>query len=486
MQLKSVAFILMLTAGLYTVGPRPSHAQTTASTKTLTIPYACSIYGDSLEAVRKGLLMYAVAPLSEQQLKLRDGTANEFSITVPLLVDKAHTNLSIMTRIDNMPVLLKLDTGGGAGVFLDKKTARQVALDHPHLVSLAGISGTETATEGIAHSMRVGSLTLRAVDIIVPHHFIDSSSPCILGLPTFSKYRVTLDFTAKLMTLSRGGTPVAAEKNDAHISLPFHNDDGKIFLPCEIAGQLTWSELDTGCPINFLSIGMAKAVAAQIPAQETISASTRLKFGVGNTYNNTSLMLSKRMVPISVDSEDVPGAFGTTSQIGMSTYQDGLSGFSSIQPQAILGVPFLLQYHRVIIDYPNHMLILQGLKHGASRNVYAKLAYPGKPWPGYRWLATGDGYIEVPNKPAAVASITANTNVIQATSTVVGGSTVIFNGIKYECPVGSILTINPDGKAVITPYAGTNATQKMGVTVIPSAAPSVSASQSSSSGTITH
>lgn len=456
MQLIPLAFALTLIAGLCAAGPRLCHAQTTTFTKPPAIPYAFSIYGDSLEAVRKGLLAYAVAPLPEQQLKLRDGTPNEFSMTVRLLVNKAHTNLSIMTQIDNTPVLLSLDTGSGAGVLLDKKTAKQITIDHPHLVGLAGASGTETATEGIAHSMTIGSLTLRAVDIAVPSHFIDPLAPCILGLPTFSKYRVTLDFAANTMTLSRGGSPIAAQKNDAYISLPFRNDDGKIFLPCEIAGRLTWSELDSGSPLNFLSIRMAKAAAAQIPAQETRSVSTHLGFGVGNTYKTTSLMLLKRMVPISVDSEDTPGVFGTTSQIGMSSYEDDVATSSGIEKEATLGVPFLLQYHRVIIDYPNHMLILQGLRHGAPRNVYAlyaKLPSPGEPWPSYRWQMTGDGYIEVPDKPAAIAPAAPNTSVTQTTSPTLGGPTVIVNGVKYQCPVGSLLRIGEDGKVVITPLA---------------------------------
>lgn len=483
MQLKPFALILMLTAGFCVACPHPNHAQTTAPTKPPVLPDAFSIYGDSLEAARKGLLAYSVAPLSEPQLRLRDRTPQEFSATLPLIINKAQTNLSVMAHIDNTPVLLSLDTGGGAGILLDKKTAKRIFLEHPHLVSLTGVSGMETATEGIAHNLTLGSLTLRAVDTAVPHHFVDLDAPCILGTPMLSRYRLTLDLTARTMTLSRGGAPEAAENNEASIALPFRSDYGKIYLPCYIAGRLTWSQVDSGSPLNFLSLRTAKAAAAQISAQETKSVTTHLKAGLGDTYKTTSVVLLKRLVPISLDSEDTPRAFGTTSQVGMSTYNEDDPTPSGIQSEALLGVPFLLQFHRVIIDYPSHMLTLQGLKHGAPRNLYAKLLSYGKPWPGYRWQATGDGSIEVPDKTAAASAAT-TTNVTQTTTTANGviitmsgplnaatsGSTVIVNGVKYDCPTGSVLTVGADGKAVITPFSSMKT------------APSVSVSQNNIRG----
>ncbi len=330
------------------------------------LPDAFSINGDSLASVRKGLLSYAVRPLPERQLQSLDDTPRGFSVTVPLTIDRDQNGIYIDALIDNKKIRLELDTGGDAGVTLNQPTAAGIALNNSFSATFLGIQGSEPATEGIAHSMTIGALTLRAIDTVVVHGAVSDRNANVLGTPIFANYRVTLDFAANTLTLSRGGATMTAAAGESVLSVPFRqSDDGQIYLAVHICGQSTWACLDTGSGLNFVSLTVAKAAAAQLPPHESVSTSTSEKMGPGGSVKGTKILAFKRPLPILLDL-DKNGTFSTTTQLGASFYEDVINSDPtySFSQGASLGLPFFLQFRRVIIDYPSHMLILQGRVHG--------------------------------------------------------------------------------------------------------------------------
>ena len=366
---------------------------------------AFTLFGDSQDAVRKGLLFYASKPLSEQNLRHIDGTNREFSVTIPLTVDRKRNRLFVTALINDQKVRLTVDTGGGPGVVLDKAAAKRVVLNDPFPARLHGGQGYEPVTEGIGHSMTFGSLTLRAIDTIVRQDAVPGMLST-LGMQVFGHYRITMDFTANTMTLSRGGTPSPARKGEESFSVPFRDDGGFIFVPVRLPNQLTWANLDTGNNVNTLSLSMARTEAAQLSSDETLSHVFYGKFATGDPHKSLTLLYLARPIPVSLNPDGMTTSstmtrFSTTSQIGMSGFDEVYQDFQ-VHPDVSLGTPFLLQFRRVIIDYPNHMLILQGLMHGAPANL-TSLPAPGKPWPGYVWQRSGDGWVEAPDESAPTA-----------------------------------------------------------------------------------
>ena len=118
------------------------------------------------------------------------------------MVDRVHNELSVQAKINNKSVRFVLDTGGGSDFMLDDADAQGVKLTNQSSVKAEGIQGTETEKVGLVRSMTIGGLTLRQVVGTISH-----TTPCsVFGTMAFAKYRITLDFAAHTMTLTRGGT----------------------------------------------------------------------------------------------------------------------------------------------------------------------------------------------------------------------------------------------------------------------------------------
>lgn len=429
---------------------------------------------DIREGIRKGSLFYAVAPLSEQALRRLDGTAHEASFTMPLTVDRVHNRLFVEARINGHRVHLILDTGGGPGVGLDEATARGITLTGKIPIQLSGSQGTEPVTLGLARSLTLGRLTLGGVATTVSRTAPFYSST--LGTEIFKRYRVTLDFAAKTMTLARGGV-VTPPSRSAALLMPFDDRGGYIFVPVRVLDQSGWAVLDSGSDATCVSFQAAKAAATQLSLSDAKTVVITQKIGMGETDKKVTALVLKVPVPISMNTGIENPEFNTTSRIGTSDIDDvlgpGLDAPATMNAQ--LGLPFLLQFQRVTIDYPHHTLILQ---HPA-RNIYVKVPSSptgrDKPWPGYKWLQKGYAWIEVPDgksapSPAPVnassqTATTQTTTVTQKTGTRTttilppandGTVTVIVNGVNfvYPYPLGSGIKIDTDGSVRIVPPPG--------------------------------
>lgn len=443
---------------------------TTQSVPSQPLPTAFSLFGDSQKAIRKGLLFYATGPLSERELERLGVASTPFSVTVPLETDQTNHRLFVSSRIDSHPVRLYLDTGGGPGVVLTKVAAQGIKLYRQFPSLLSGEQGSETVTEGLAHSMTLGNLTLRAIDTVVRAK--QNTIPyCTLGTQVLEHYRITLDLLGKTMTLSRGGMPVAVPNDITSLSVPFRNDKGYLFVPVRVLNQSVWAYLDSGSDANVLSLSMARLAAAQLDPSDSVSHIFGQKIGTGDTHRSFTLMGFVIPVPISLDTgqddsrhshpSNDRSEFSTTSQFGMSTIEDELDQYFSVPIGVQLGLPFFLQFRRVIIDYPNHVLILQQPQHSAPVNFFSRTPGPGKFWPGYQWRRVGDGWVEVPDKnvqdkgtqgsPLSASALSPTT----VTGTTIsqsdhGAITVVDHGIKTVYPPGSTIKVDKNGSIHVT------------------------------------
>ena len=364
-----------------------------------------------------------------------------------------------------------LDTAAGPHVALNEATAYGIKLTDKVPTQVSGSQGTETATEGIAQSLALGKLILRQIITTVNHN---SPPFCngILSTQIFKHYRVTLDFAAQTMTLTRGGI-LAAPLGGAALSLPFDDDDGNIFVPVRVLDQSGWALLDSGSDATSVSFKAAKAAATQVPSSDSKSIAIDQRFGVGDTAKKAKIIVFKVPVPVFLNTGHEDAEFSTTTQIGMSDIDDVLDpdfdGHGNINAQ--LGFPFLLQFQRVIIDYPRHTLILQYPARDTPKAVTGFPATHDRAWPGYKWRQKGYAWIEVPddkNPPSLTVNAppqtttTQTTTVTQTTGTGTttfttlpdGTATVIVNGAKSVYPAGSSIKVDADGSVHVIPSVG--------------------------------
>lgn len=446
--------------------PRPGRSQTSASGDPVAVKQNMMSV-DLVSRIRNGTLFSATAPLSEKNLRYKDGMPTGVSFTVPFTIDRVNNRLFVQAKVNNRRVRLILDTAGGPVIALNAATAKNIGLAGKVPIQIFGGQGTEPGTFGLAKSLEIGGLTLQGIATTV-----GPNGPfynCTLGLSVFERYRVALDFAANTMTLTRGGILVAPPGGTA-LSIPFDDDDGYIFVPVRTLGQAGWALLDSGSDMNSLSFKAAKAAASQIPALDAKTAAVDRKIGAGDTARKFQVIKLKSPVPISMDTTPGDAEFNTTSWLGMSSIDDVLDpGFDAHTGMiALLGMPFFLQFQRVIIDYPSHTLILQYPPH--DTDAHLKIAgfatTRDKPWPGYKWLQRGYAWIEVADVKSASVSparstLSPQTTVTQKTTTTTTSTTistsgdgsveVTINGTKIACPPGSTVQMGADGVVHILP-----------------------------------
>ena len=433
---------------------------------------------DIQEGIRKGTLFYATAPLSERALRHKDKTSAGYSFTLPLTVDRVHNRLSIQALINDRKIRLILDTGGGPGIILNEATARDIKLTSKSPTKIGGVQGYEAANLGLARSLKLGNLTLEQVPTAVIGK--GPSYTSTLGLSAFEHYRVTLDFAANTMTLTRGGVAMPSPGRSS-LSVRFDDDQGYIFIPVRVLGQDGWAVLDSGGDVNCLPFGATKAAAACLPSSDFKTIVTDQKIGLGDTNKKFNAIVLKTSVPISVNTGHDDADFSTTSRVGTSDIDDVLDPMFDTHIAAQLGFPFLVQFQRVIIDYPSHTLILQYPSNNTYIKVPSSPTDQDKPWPGYRWRQVGYAWIEVPdgsNSPVPVSPViyprgtvvinmpvTTSTSAmsVPATRTAMrvivvapvkdGNITVTVDGASsvYSFPVGSTVKVEKGGRVHIMP-----------------------------------
>lgn len=408
------------------------------------------------DGVRDGALFRATSPLTEEALRRRDGTPTESSFTVPLMIDRVQNRLSVQALVNDRTVRLILDTGAMPIVSLNQTIAHGIELTDEVSIQQVGSQGYEPATLGLAKSLTLGKLTLQQIPTSV-----GGSNPfysCTLGLSAFEHYRVILDFATNTMTLTRGGAPVALPKAGASLTVPFEDENGYLFVPVHVLSKEGWAFLDSGADATLLSFEAATAAAAQLPPSDTKIVTSDQKAGAGNTARKFKMIGLKVPVPISMNAAPGDARFNTTSQFGTSDIDDVLDTSFSTHTHiaAQLGFPFLLQFQRVIIDYPSHTLILQYPAHDSFVKVTLAPTNHDKPWPGYKWRQVGYAWIEVPDGKSAHP----------LTSPLAGPQTTVTQATTTTTTSTTTTTKDGTTTTVITKDGTTTATNSKGLRVV--------------------
>ncbi len=418
---------------------------------------AFAIGGDSRAGILDGTLFYAVAPRSEGDLRRADGPP--FTVMVPLSVGPDGL-LRVSIGIAGHAARPILDTGGGPGVVLSRRASRGIPLSGSLPVSLSGVQGKEDATEGIARSMTLGGLTLGGIDTVARKDDagLDNST---LGTQAFERYRVMLDLAQKTLTLARGALPSGAPAGGEALSIPFRDQGGAILVPVHTLGRAFWAQLDSGSDANSLSLSAARLAAAKLPATESFSRVTSRKIGTGDSHRAFTLMGLKVPVPIALNTVREGLDFSTASMIGGSDIDNQVSPALRTPLGALLGMPFLRQFQRVIIDYPHHMLTLQYPEHDATTAAIGGVGLPlgladarvrRRAWAGYRWRQVGNAWVEVPDDAVSRGSTPPPSKPPGASFEAAGSvQTCIVNGIHYTTLNGSSVTIGADGSVLVSP-----------------------------------
>ena len=442
-------------------------------------PSLAPLFDDPHEAIRKGLLFYSVSPRTEKDLAKLDAASVPFSVTTPIEVDRKNSRVYVTADLDGHKVRLIVDTGSGPMVVLNSLADKGVTLQGQFSSVINGIQGEEPVTMGLAHRLTLGPLTLGGVSVAINH------DPALrnertLGTEIFLNYRVTLDFAAKTMTLSRGGGSAATSTFKDSFSVPFRQDAGLIYIPVRVLDRSVWAVIDSGSPGNFMALSLAKSAAAQLPQADSKELTLDGKFGGGDPKNKVNAFTLRVPLPIFLDmpqADALPDSFrfGTASQIGLSFLKETTDEPQGMHAAVMLGLPFFLQFRRVTIDYPNHLLTLEQPEHGADLFGSVGAAGPQMAWPGYEWRRVGDGWLEAPIKKAAppvVTSTTTQTTVTtlekgpatfttttsNGTTTTVAQSvdgtvTVTINGVSktYPAPLGTQVKVDADGTIHVVP-----------------------------------
>ena len=419
-------------------------------------PSLAPLFDNPQEAIRKGLLFYSVSPRTEKDLAKLDAASIPFSVTIPIEVDRKNSRVYVAADLDGHKARLILDTGGGPMVALNALAGKGVALRGKFTDTMNGVQGEEPVTVGLAHRLTLGPLILGGVNVVVDH----DPSPrdnCTVGTEIFLHYRVTLDFAAKTMTLSRGGGSAAASALKDSLSVPFREDAGKLYIPVRALDQSVWAMLDSGSDGNEMALSLAKSAAAQLSESGYKELMLDGKIGSGNSQKKVTALFFKVPFPISLDTpkaDALPDGFrfGTTSQFGVSFLEESIDKLHKIPSTVKLGLSFFLQFRRVTIDYPNHLLILQQPEHGAALYGTVGAAGPQMAWSGYEWRRVGDGWLEAPLKKAVPPVVTSTTTTV--VQSVDGNVTVTVNGVSknYLCPPGSQIKVDADGTVRVVPF----------------------------------
>ncbi len=438
-------------------------------------PSLAPLFDDPHEAIRKGLLFYSVSPRTEKELEGLGETSAPFSVTIPIEVDRTNSRVYVAADLDGHKVRLILDTGGGPMVALNGLAGKELALQGQFADSMNGVQGDEPVTISLAQRLMLGPLMLGGVNVVLDHD-LSPRDDCTLGTEIFLHYRVTLDFAAKTMTLSRGGVSAAAVKDS--LSVPFREDAGKLYIPVRALGRSVWAMLDSGSDGNEMALSLAKSAAAQFPAGGSKELTLDGKIGAGDPKSKVNALVFEVPLPITLDTPQADALpegfkFGTASQFGASFLEESIDKSHKIPATVKLGLPFFLQFRRVTIDYPNHLLTLEQPEHGTALFMAVDAKGPSKVWPGYEWKRVGDGWLEAPIKKAAppvVSSTTTQTAFVktgQGPITIVtpggmkatfiqignGNVTVTVNGVSknYPCPLGSQIKVDADGTVRVVP-----------------------------------
>jgi len=314
------------------------------------------------KSFEKDPAMVATGKLSAKVLQSADdGKSAIISTTFPIERDD-NNFIYVPVKINGTRFKMLYDTGAGDTLSLGESKA-----DHMGLTVLAksiarGVNGKETTKLFKAETLEVGDLQLHSIPLEGTDNKVGPADG-LFGGAIFRDFVVTVDFERNEMTLTRGRKAVAPPPPAGFrvLTVPFRLQDDYIFVPTNIADRSTWCVLDTGASgVSFVSLSLAKQIAAERGKATYQEATMEGRFGVGLSNTKINLLVFFLSVPIGL-MKDGRAAYHIEANptIAASVMDTEVSRAFDFQLGALVGIDYLTSAKRISIDYPHHLLTME-------------------------------------------------------------------------------------------------------------------------------
>jgi len=320
------------------------------------LPESLTIYPDGEPAQTVILTSYNSAdalPAENFDKPAGSGLSYDESAESALPFRIVNVQLLVMVLMNGVEIELVLDSGATAS-YLTAGSAKRLELRELGTGSV--ISAGNDVSEyglGVLDELTLGAVTLTDQLFVVGDSslLLALAAPHLdglLGYDLLAQLPVRLDFTTKLLELlPPGEEPTIAE--------------GAIVLPLELSGRLPVlnGELN-GVPNLRLALDSGAALEMLVLPK----SSNRLMSAAGLSATDGVLMSFAGLggaLPTLMfrDSELRLAGFPTTVGRVFYALGDADGPLSIIDANALLGLPFLLNFSRVTFDYPHQRLILE-------------------------------------------------------------------------------------------------------------------------------
>ena len=314
------------------------------------------------KSFEKDPAMRSTGTLNEKVLQAADeGKAGIISTTFPIERDESNF-IIVPVKINGTRFRLLYDTGAGDGLSLGQSGADHLGLPLIAKSIARGVNGKESAKLFKADTLEVGELQMHSIPLEGTDNKVGPADG-LFGGAIFKEFVVTVDFERNEMTLTRGKKAVApaAPPGFRVLTVPFRLQDDYIFVPTTIADRSTWCILDTGASgISFISLSLAKQIAAERGKATYQEATMEGRFGVGISNTKIKLLVFLLSVPIGL-MKDGRAAYHIEANptIAASVMDTEVSRSFNFQLGALVGIDYLTSAKRISIDYPHHILTME-------------------------------------------------------------------------------------------------------------------------------
>lgn len=274
-------------------------------------------------------------------------------LPVTLPVRFSQREIFVPVTLNGREYLMMLDTGAGITV-VDQPVAEALRLPPGESMNVLGVSGQGQASVTRLASLQIGSVRLKDVQVAVTDLGLirligGSRFGGILGFNALNRFRVTIDYHRRTVTLER---PVGKLPPGKAVTAEFPGATPMLEVEVEDIGKVPML-LDTGATMSILP-----AEAGQ-QWQPYRSASLGLTLGVGGAGNVHPRAARAGFVQLAGETiRGVTLMFSSPASKGAPVQILSEAGFG------LLGNN-LLRHFRLTIDYPMRTVVLQRMPQPA-------------------------------------------------------------------------------------------------------------------------
>jgi predicted aspartyl protease/Flp pilus assembly protein TadD len=252
------------------------------------------------------------------------------------------------------PLRFVLDTGSGMSV-ISQEMAQRLGL---HVVARGGTAraigggGRFDIVYGFLQSLDIGDVRIEKVPVYIRRFFNDKTHvDGYIGLSVISKYLTTVDYGARVLTLSRQRPPATAAAATQGIELPLRTTSAGF-----LSGEVQIESVDK--PLNFIidTGATVSVVSEQLAEREDLLArfaqNIRLQiYGSAGVADNVKVLMLPRV------------SFGSYERKRISAAvldMDSINETAGFEQTGIVGGNFL-RHFRLIFDFQRGILRLEPL-----------------------------------------------------------------------------------------------------------------------------